>query len=172
VTFVRERAWLQSAFAGTAAYLTSPGSAEAWNAHEHVPEISRRFRALAAWCTLRSTGRRGYQEIVERSVINAQSFAAWVAEQPELELLAPTHLNIVCFRLNPLTGDGETDDLINMRAVESIQRGGSAYVTGTRWNGHAAIRAAFDNWATDDADVVALEDAIVRAFPSANVPPS
>jgi hypothetical protein len=47
--------------------------------------------------------------------------------------------------------------------IEAIQRGGAAYVTGTRWDGRAAIRAAFDNWSTTADDVVALQQAVADA---------
>jgi glutamate/tyrosine decarboxylase-like PLP-dependent enzyme len=163
IVFVRERRYLREAFGGTAAYLATAADEEVWNAWEHVPDISRRFRALAVWCSLRALGRSGYQRIVERGIANAQRFAAWVTTQPNLELLGPAHLNIVCFRvIDPEREDVDADDLTS-RALEQLQRGGVAYASGTRWAGHGAIRAAFDNWATGDDDVAALERAMASA---------
>ena len=56
------------------------------------------MRALAVWATLRAYGRPGYREMVERHLDLAQRLAARVDEAPDLELLAPAQLNIVCFR--------------------------------------------------------------------------
>ena len=163
VVFVRDRVWLRGVFGGAASYLTTGAETPEWNALEHVPEMSRRFRALAVWCTLRAAGRSGYREIVERSIANARQFAEWVTTRPNLELLATAHLNIVCFRVVNDTGDEAANDALNAAAVERIQRGGVVFVTATRWNGHAAIRPAFDNWATGPDDVVALQAAVARA---------
>jgi glutamate/tyrosine decarboxylase-like PLP-dependent enzyme len=162
IVFVRDDRYLRSAFGSTAAYLNT-GTTPLWNAHDFVPEISRRFRALAVWCALRAAGASGYRDIVERSLANAQDFAAWVSAQDNLELLAPVHLNIVCFRVVAPEGDGDRADRLTAQATEAIQRGGVAYVTGTLWRGRVAIRAAFDNWATGRDDVAALKRAVATA---------
>jgi glutamate/tyrosine decarboxylase-like PLP-dependent enzyme len=166
---VRDARHLRGAFAATAAYLSLDETPSQWNAYEHVPEFSRRFRALAVWCALRAAGRAGYEAIVTRSIANAEHFAAWVSDQEALALVAPARLNIVCFRVR--TG---TDEIVNdartAAAVELIQRGGTAYVTATRWQGRAAIRAAFDNWATSDADVAALRRAVSDAVMTLSAP--
>jgi glutamate/tyrosine decarboxylase-like PLP-dependent enzyme len=126
----------------------------------YVPEMSRRFRGLAAWCALRAYGRAGYRELVERCVDNAQRFAAWVEATPELELLAPADLNIVCFRYAPAGLDAAALDAFNRRAVTDLQADGRVFVTGTVWAGKAAIRPAFDNWATMPEDVDILAQAV------------
>ena len=158
--FVRDDTMLRAAFATSADYLTAGGSG--WDPHSHVPEMSRRFRGLAAWCALKAAGRSGYQAIVERGIENATAFADWVEGQPNLELLAPPQLNIVCFRYRPAGATDEAANLFNERAVAAIQADGRAFVTGTRWGGHAAIRAAFDNWATDLEDVAILQKTVAE----------
>lgn len=167
IVFVRDRAPLRESFAGTAAYLDAAAGSETWNAFDYVPEMSRRFRALAAWCALRAAGRQGYEAIVARSLANAAQFAAWVDADPGLELMAPAHLNIVCFRARHPSRNGRDADALTAAVVEAIQRGGVAYVTGTRWRGAAAIRAAFDNWSTTAADVAALQHAVSDAVAAA-----
>jgi glutamate/tyrosine decarboxylase-like PLP-dependent enzyme len=162
--FVRDAQPLRGAFAGTAAYLNSSGGTPLWNAFEHLPEFSRRFRGLSVWCALRSAGHAGYQEIVNRSIANARQFADWVDQHPELELLAPATLNIVCFRFLDPSHTGANIDDLNARALELLQRGGLAYGTATRWRGASAIRAAFDNWATGPEDIAALEQAITNVI--------
>ncbi len=79
-----------------------------------------------------------------------------------VELMAPVPLNIACFRyVAPSLDDVETDAL-NRAAVAELQRDGRAFVTGTTWGGRAAIRAAFDNWATTAEDVAILQDAVAE----------
>ncbi len=160
---VRDAAALRTAFATSAAYIAAD-PASGWEPLTHVPEMSRRFRALAAWCALKAAGRRGYREIVERGLANAAAFAAWVEETPGLELMAPAHLNIVCFRYAPGGLDGERADALNRSAVAALQADGRAFVTGTVWNGRAAVRAAFDNWATTERDVAILREAVAAGL--------
>ena len=163
---VRDGDALRGAFAAGAAYLASEQAV--WDPHSHVPEFSRRFRALSVWCALKAQGRAGYREIVERGIANAADFAAWIAAEEGLELMNPAALNIVCFRLSPAGRGPEAVDALNRRAVSALQSGGQVFVTGTIWRGRAAIRAAFDNWMTQREDVAILKVAVaeVRDRPS------
>jgi len=155
--FVRDADILREAFLAGGAYVA--GSA-GWDPYTHVPEMSRRFRALAAWCTLKAFGREGYRAIVERCVDNAAVFARWIEAKPGLELMNSAPLNIVCFRMVRAGLDDASADQLNRAAVGAIQRDGRAFVTGTVWNGRAAIRAAFDNWQTSLDDVAMLQAAV------------
>jgi len=156
--FVREAQALRGAFTAAAAYLTvSSGN---WDPHTHVPEMSRRFRALAAWCALKSNGRAGYRALVEDCLANAARFAAWVAAEPGLELMAPATLNVVCFRAEAASTEAADD--INQRLAPALRADGRVFVTATTWNGRAAVRAAFDNWSTTAADVDILERAVAE----------
>ena len=157
--FVRDAAILREAFLASGEYVL--GSA-GWDPFTHVPEMSRRFRALAAWCALKAFGREGYRALVERCVDNAAAFANWVEATPGLELMNPAPLNIVCFRIIREGLDRAATDDLNRAAVRAIQIDGRAFVTGTLWHGHAAIRAAFDNWQTTLQDVHILQFAVTR----------
>lgn len=160
--FVRDVDALRGAFAATGAYI-APAEGSGWEPSSHVPEMSRRFRALPAWCALKAYGREGYRALVERCCENAGALVDWVEATEGIELLAPAPLNIVCFRVvAPGLGDDALDDL-NRSTVAAIQRDGRAFVTATTWRGQAAIRAAFDNWATTAADVEVLQDAVSDA---------
>lgn len=161
--FYRESRFVREAFGGSAAYLNTGGVEPVWNALEHVPEMSRRFRGLAVWCALRAAGRSGYQEIIGRSIANAEQFAAWVASNPNLELLAPAHLNIVCFRATEPGSPEKTTELTG-RLLEQVQHSGHAFVSSTTWQGRAAIRAAFDNWSTTPDDVLILQSAVAESL--------
>ena len=160
--FVRDADALRGAFNATGAYIAATAGSGR-DPSSHVPEMSRRFRALPAWCALKAYGRDGYRQLVERCCANASAFSDWVEATSGVEALAPTPLNIACFRaIEPgLSGD-ETDEL-NRSTVAAIQRDGRAFVTATIWNGRTAIRAAFDNWATTPDDVVILQEAVADA---------
>jgi len=158
--FVRDGALLREAFAASGAYVAGSGG---WDPFTHVPEMSRRFRGLAAWCALKAYGRSGYRAMVERCVDNAAAFARWVEATPGVELMNPAPLNIVCFRLVRAALDDTASDELTRAAVRAIQADGRAFVTGTVWQGRAAIRAAFDNWRTTAADVRLLQEAVAQA---------
>ncbi len=155
--FIRDETWLNAAFRTSAAYIAEgdfpdPGA--------QVPEMSRRFRGLAAWCALRTYGREGYRDLVQRCLDNAALLGSWIEAHQDMELLASVNLNIVCFRYRPAGLDEPGCDEFNRRAIEAIQRDGRAFVTPTTWQGKGAIRAAFDNWATTERDVQILCDAL------------
>lgn len=77
-------------------------------------DLSRGFRALKVWFTIREHGTSGIGAAVLRNVRQAATLAANVAAAPDLELLAPTHLNIVCFRVHPEGfNDGPELDQLN-----------------------------------------------------------
>jgi glutamate/tyrosine decarboxylase-like PLP-dependent enzyme len=160
--FVRDEQALRAAFSAKGPY--TAGSA-GWDADDFSPEMSRRARGIAVWCALKAYGREGYRTLVERCIDNAIAFSQWVASTPGLELmnaerLAEFPLNVVCFRFAPEGMDDATSDAFNRAAVGAIQDDGRAFVTGTVWAGRAAIRAAFDNWATTLADVEVLQQVV------------
>ncbi len=160
--FVRDADALRAAFAATGAYLSGGGG---WDADDYGPEMSRRFRGLAVWCALKAYGRTGYRALVERCVEHAGTFARWISDTPGLELMnaermALTPLNVVCFRYVPHELDDRATDEVNRAAVAAIQADGRVFVTGTTWDGRAALRAAFDNWATSQSDVSVLQDVV------------
>ena len=156
--FVRDAGYLKQAFSVSAAY--TAGSSETWDPMSHLPEMSKRFRGLPAWCALKAYGRQGYREMVERCVDNTAAFAGWVARTPGVEMMSSAPLNIVCFRYAPEGMDAEAADAFNREAVRRLHADGRVFVTGTVWNGRAAIRAAFDNWSTTADDVRILQEAV------------
>ena len=166
--FIRDEGILQAAFSSRSAYLTR---SEGFDADNYNPEFSRRFRALAAWCSLKSLGRSGYQTMIERCIDNAQALASWVESREGLELVNRKRqrehpFNIVCFRYTDASLTEDELNVLNQRAVEAIQRDGRTFVSGTSWNGQAAIRAAFVNWTTTRDDVRILQTVLEDLKPS------
>ena len=127
-----------------------------------APEMSRRARSLAVWATLRAYGRSGYREIVERNLDNAAYLAARVEETPELELLAPAPLNVVCFRYRPPEVSEDELDELNLRIAQEALRDGRVYFGRTRWAGQVAFRPVFVNWRTTNEDAELVLDVVLE----------
>jgi len=117
-----------------------------------VPEFSRRARGFAVYAALRSLGRRGLQELVERCCDGATRFAQAIAELDGVEVLNEVVLNQVLFRFD---SDERTDEVLRL-----VQEDGRVWMSGTTWNGRKAIRISVSNWQTGDAEI----DLAVEAF--------
>jgi glutamate/tyrosine decarboxylase-like PLP-dependent enzyme len=148
---------LERTFALAGAYLPSDDKP---NFGYRGPEASRRARALAVWATLRAYGRSGYREMVERHLALARRLARRVEEAPDLELLAPATLNIVCFRLHPPGTDASELDDLNARLGEAILEDGRVYAGTTVYGGRTALRPAIVNWRTREQDVDLFVDVV------------
>ncbi len=120
------------------------------------PESSRRARALPIWATLRAYGRSGYQEMVERHLDLAQYLGRMVTAAPDLELLAPVRLCVVCFRYAPPGVPAGALDELNAAVGEALLADGRVYAGTTVYRGHTALRPAIVNWRTTEADVELL----------------
>lgn len=140
---VRDGGAHAAAFAGDAAYLargTRGLSAGAPWPTDFGPDLSRGFRALKVWFTLKTYGTRRLGEVVQTTCDLAKHLEARVRREPELELLAPVALNIVCFRYRH-----EDADRINGDIVVALQESGVAAPSTTRVAGALAIRVAIVN---------------------------
>jgi glutamate/tyrosine decarboxylase-like PLP-dependent enzyme len=152
--FVRDSAYLRPPFQLTAAYLPSD--------ERPSPEASRRARSLAVWATLRAYGRSGYRAMVERHLELAQRLSHRVDEHPELERLAETKLNIVCFRFRPPGLSEEELDELNLALGQDVLTDGRVFFGTTRYEGKVAFRPAIVNWRTAERDVDLLVDVLLE----------
>jgi glutamate/tyrosine decarboxylase-like PLP-dependent enzyme len=157
---VRDQSMQLATFAQSLAYLTQEQRGLAGNPpwpRDLGPDLSRGFRALKVWMTLRAYGTEGLARVVENGCDLAQYLAARVRDTPELELLAPVALNIVCFRVC----SGASDlDALNRELVADLQEAGIAAPSTTTIDGKLAIRAALFNHRTTKADIDALLDGL------------
>ncbi len=158
---VRDPALQLETFAQSLAYLTQEQRGLAGNPpwpRDLGPDLSREFRALKIWMTLKAYGTSGIARVVESGCDIAHYLAARIASEPTLELLAPVSLNIVCFRV----AVGATDlDALNRDIVADLQEAGIAAPSTTTIDGRLAIRAALFNHRTVAADADALVDGVL-----------
>jgi glutamate/tyrosine decarboxylase-like PLP-dependent enzyme len=155
---VRDADALRAAMGISAAYLTA--ASDARDSYEYVPESSRRARGFALYAALRSLGRSGVAELIERHCELARLMAAELDSDPSLELINEVVLNqaLVAIPGDPGPADAETD-----AAIERIQREGTCWLAGTTWRGRRAIRVSVSNWSTTKDDVLRSAAAIRRA---------
>jgi len=149
----------RAAFASQAAYLRREtrglAAGSPWPC-DFGPDLSRGFRALKTWFTLKTYGTAAIGAAIARSCAVARHLAALVEAQPALELLAPVPLNIVCFGYRCAD-----PDRTNARIAVELQERGVAAPSTTTVGGRLALRAAIVNHRTDARDVEALVKAVV-----------
>jgi aromatic-L-amino-acid/L-tryptophan decarboxylase len=121
------------------------------------PDLSRGFRALKTWFTLKTYGTERLGTTITRTCALAGYLEARVLAEPRLELLAPVQLNIVCFRYR-----AADSNRVNGDVVMDIQESGIAAPSTTLFDGELAIRAAIVNHRTDTGDIDALISAVLE----------
>ncbi len=120
---------------------------------EYVPEESRRARAVPVYAVLRTLGRSGLRELVERCCRHARRFAEGLREGGH-EILNDVVLNQV------LVSFGEPDT--TRRVIAGIQDDGTCWCSGTEWQDRVAMRISVSSWATTDEDVEKSLEAMLR----------
>ncbi len=166
---VRDADLHRQTFAIAADYLQTPGRGiqpEALEMTELGVQLSRGFRALKVWMLLKTHGVDRLGQMIEQNVTQARYLAARVEREPQLELLAPVPLNLVCFRyLGEGVAAAELDskalDDLNQEILLQIQERGIAIPSSTRINGHFAIRVANTNHRTRREDFDTLVDGVL-----------
>jgi aromatic-L-amino-acid decarboxylase len=156
---VRDGTQHRAAFASPAAYLRREtrglAAGSPWPC-DFGPDLSRGFRALKAWFTLKVFGTERLGAVISRTCALARYLESRVRAEPKLELLAPAQLNIVCFRYR-----GEDADARNARIIADLHESGIAAPSATTVDGRLAIRACIVNHRTQPRDVDALVEAVL-----------
>jgi glutamate/tyrosine decarboxylase-like PLP-dependent enzyme len=150
IALVRQPAALAAAMSINAAYLLQ-GSEP--NPFDYTPEGSRRMRGVEVWAALKSLGRSGVAELIERNCRQATRFADGLSDAG-FEILNDVVLNQV------LVSFGSPDE--TNRVIAAIQAEGTSWCGGTIWQGNTAMRISVSSWATHDDDVDRSLEAIVR----------
>ena len=163
---VRDRKAHRAAFSLTPEYLAHAQRGLASGADwfsEYGVQLSRGFRALKVWLSFKEHGLQKYGRLIEQNIAQAQRLAERVRAAPELELMAPVVLNIVCFRYR---GSGDSQQQLNALNEELLIRlheGGVVAPSYTTLAGSYCLRAAIVNHRTRTEDLGMLVDEVLRA---------
>jgi glutamate/tyrosine decarboxylase-like PLP-dependent enzyme len=145
---------LRSALGVHASYLVH-ASEEVADPIAKVPELSRRARGVPVWAALRSLGRSGVAELVERLVRNARALADGIEKLDSAQVLNEVVFTQVCASF----GSDERTRAVTERLLQD----GTAWMSGSRWHEQDVLRISVSNWSTDDDDVSASLAAVARA---------
>ncbi|MFN0123918.1 MAG: pyridoxal phosphate-dependent decarboxylase family protein [Blastocatellia bacterium] len=150
MVFVRDAAALRAAMSITAPYLTTSDAREP---SHYVPEQSRRARAIEVWAALRSLGRAGLIEQIDRCCHHARRFATGLRDAG-FEILNDVTLNQVMVSFG--------DEAKTKRVIEAIQQDGTCWCGQTIWRGRLAMRISVSSWKTTEEDVEKSLAAMIR----------
>ncbi|HXW61797.1 MAG TPA: aminotransferase class V-fold PLP-dependent enzyme [Candidatus Acidoferrales bacterium] len=150
IAVVRNAGDLRRAMSIRAAYLQTSGVREPC---DYTPEASRRARGIELWAAMRSLGRDGLRELIERNCHLAKAFAKGL-QREGFEVLNEVELNQV---LVSFGSSGETQ-----RVIAEVQKEGTCWCGGTEWHGRTAMRISVSSWATTEEDVERSLAAIIR----------
>ena len=151
VAFVRHAEALRAAMAITAEYLPTAGALR--NPSDYTPELSRRARGVDVWAALRTLGRSGIAQLIERCCAHARRFATELAAGG-----GTVHNDVVLNQVVVSFGDAAR----TRQVIADIQTDGTLWCGPTVWQGHTAARISVSSWATTDDDVTRSIVAILR----------
>lgn len=157
IAICRNAAAHRAAMSVQASYLEQGAGAR--DAMDWNPEFSRRARGVGVYATLRSLGRDGVAEIVDRTTRLARRFAGALAASGRAEVVNDVVTNQVLVRW--LAPDGDHGALAE-RVMAGVRTEGVAFFSGTTYRGERLMRIAVSDWATDDDDVDRVVEALLR----------
>ena len=158
LAFVRDPEVLRASMAVTADYL--PPADPRRSPSDFVPELSRRARGVEVWAALKSLGRSGVADLVDRTCAHARRFAAGL-RAAGYEVLNHVVINQVLVSF----GDPEA----TRRVISAVQADGTCWCGGTVWQGRTAMRISVSCWATTDEDVERSLEAMIGSARSKKV---
>jgi glutamate/tyrosine decarboxylase-like PLP-dependent enzyme len=125
-----------------------------------TPESSRRARGIAVYAALRSLGRTGVADLVDRCCRLARRCADRLRAEPAIRVLNEVVLNQVLVRVEPPDADA---DAATREALRRVQEERVCWLGGSRWHGQEAMRISVSNWSTTEDDIDRSADSIIRA---------
>jgi len=159
LVFVAHPAAHRAAMSLSAAYLVRSPE-EPREPMDWVPESSRRARGFVVYAALRSLGRSGVADLVDRCCRLARRFADRLRAEPTIRILNDVVLNQVLVRVVPPSGDA---DEATREALRLVQEERICWLGATRWHGMDAMRISVSNWSTAQEDIDRSAESIVRA---------
>ncbi|MDQ1724469.1 MAG: hypothetical protein QOG52_1497 [Frankiaceae bacterium] len=162
LAFCRDVAAHRASMSTAAAYLVT-GAGVARDAFDWNPELSKRARAVPVYAALRSLGRTGLADLVDRNCAQARLFASLLGAADGVQICNEVHLNQVTVRF----GDGDDGDRLTDDVVRRVQADGTCWVGPSSWRGRRVMRISVVNWSTDTEDVERSAAAILRCWEAA-----
>ena len=162
----RDGEMAQRTFAHTGDYAKALTSdpIEGFAFFEESAELSRRFRALKLWLSLRYHGFKAFRVSIQEDLRLAQKLAGLIEREAELEILAPVSLSAVCFRYTGAPSQPASDlDEINAAMLKRILARGRVYLSNATIRGKFALRACIVNHRTNEADVESVVSEVLAA---------
>ena len=156
VAIVRDSAAHRASMTSSAAYLEQTSGRER-DSLDWVPEFSRRGRGVTVYAALRTLGRFGVEDLVDRLCDRARQIAQLLARDERVQILNDVVLNQVLVRFG--------DDQRTRETIARVQQDGTCWLGGTTWHGVAAMRISVSNWATSEEDIERSAAAILRSIP-------
>ena len=129
---------------------------------EYGLQLSRGFRALKVWMSIKENGSQIFGRLIDQNISQAHYLAGLIRSEPQLELMAPVVLNIVCFRFNPGHLDNEALNTLNQELLIRLQESGIAAPTSTILGGQFCIRPAIVNHRSRRDDFDQLVKAVLQ----------
>jgi len=160
IVIVRDAAAHHAAMTLGAAYYVETVGGER-DSYNWVPESSRRARGFAVYAALRSLGRAGLAEMIDRCCALARRMADGLRGADGVTILNDVVLNQVLVRFEP-PGGGDAD-AFTRAVIVAVQADGTCWLGGTTWHGMAAMRISVSNWSTTEADADMSVEAILRS---------
>ncbi len=161
----RDRYVARTTFSHTGDYArtASADETEGFAFFDETMELSRRFRALRLWLSLRYHGMEAFRRAIRGNLEQAQHLARLAGQNPDLEVLAPVELSAVCFRYRK-AGVAEAElNQLNAAILERVVRRGRVYLSNASVGGRFALRACITNHRTTDADVEQVVPEVIAA---------
>jgi glutamate/tyrosine decarboxylase-like PLP-dependent enzyme len=142
LAIVRDPGALRAAMSMVGPYLIQDAAGDPF---EKVPELSRRGRGLPVWAVLRALGRQGVTDLVDGLAARAAQFAEGIAAIEGAEVLNEVEFTQVCAAFG--------DDARTLEVVDRMLADGTAWTSGSVWQGRAVLRISVSNWSTTPEDV-------------------
>jgi aromatic-L-amino-acid/L-tryptophan decarboxylase len=125
-------------------------------------ELSRGFKALKIWMALKEHGTEKFGRLIDQNIEQGAYLTKLIAAEPRLKLMAPTAINIVCFRYRMKRPDESAHEALNTEIMLRLQEAGTAVMTDTTIHGHHCLRAAINNHRTRREDLDLLVHEVTR----------
>ena len=162
---VRDAALHHEAFTVTPAYLEPRmrgiSGGDLWLS-DYGPELSRDFKALKIWLSVKEHGLNTYGKLIEKTISIAQAITTRIEGHDKLELMAPTTINVVCFRYNPCGFSDQELNELNEEILMRLHEDGMVVPSYTKLGGRFCLRAAIVNHRTTLADAEAMITTVIN----------